>query len=59
MIKIYMIDKKEELKKALDYLHELFPVPDHNLFEMMPNSVQQRIIGQGEVMSELVKYYEK
>lgn len=46
------------MKELLDYLYELFPVPDHNHFEMLPSDQQQRMIGQGEVMAEITKYYE-
>lgn len=49
----------KELHKMLDYLHDLFPVPNHNHFEMLPPEEQHRIIGQGEVMIELVKYIDE
>ena len=49
---------KDEYTKLLDHLHDLFPVPEHFNFQLLPSEKQHRIIGQGEVMSELVKYLE-
>lgn len=47
------------MKELLDYLYELFPVPDHNHFQMLPVQEQYRILGQGQVMIEITKYYEE
>lgn len=46
------------MKELLDYLHNIFPVPDHNHFEMLPEKEQWKIIGQGEVITEAIKFYE-
>jgi len=58
-----MKGEKAELKsrneeELLDYLHNLFPVPEHFNFQLLPSDQQQRIIGHGEVMNELIKYIE-
>lgn len=37
----------------MNELYILFPVPNHDHFQVLPEQQQDRIIGQGEVMTRL------
>lgn len=47
------------MKELKDYLYKLFPTPDHRHFELLPQKEQWKIIGQGQVMTEIENFIKK